>query len=213
MRICLMDMEGMLLDRFPAWREAERAVFARQGIPLPDGSAECLCLQMTRDASGTAALLRMDIDMAFAVMRQELDARFASRFDTVACPKPGAEAFLRTLAKKDIPCWVVTSADPGYRTARFPSADFCHTFSGWCTRGMRGPKKEDPEFYRRMAQTLDMDTTEILAVEDSLGAVQSDKAAGCAVFGIIEGAHGTDDAMRALCDQCAGGFTAPIDRL
>lgn len=169
----IFDMDGVLVDSEPLWREAERIVYARYGVHLTD--EECRATKGLRIDFVTAFRLphlpiEVQKEATLAVIR-----RVAANMKKLSVPSD-LKAVLRFMEQKQIRQAVCTSSPPLLIRSmeealrhRFPV-----TVSAW---HMRHPKPH-PACYLKALNKLGLPASACWCVEDSFSGMISALAAG-----------------------------------
>ena len=130
------------------------------------------------------------------------------KYDNVITPKPGAEAFLKTLKKQGVPVCIATDT-PLYLSSGFfkrcGMLEYVDFYIGSDDAG--GFKSVSPAVYRLAAKRFGLSPEECLVLEDYLTSARTAKRAGFTVVGVRDGESLRDEAaLRSLCDGYIGSF-------
>lgn len=179
----IFDMDGVLIDSEPLHERAQRIVFRRHAIEVPDrvysdfkGQTEedvfeYVVREFGRDGHDPAVLVR-EKHSAYRELLNELE------------PIDGALELLQYLSGVGMPLALTTSAIRRDQEFAFDRLQLGAFFKVVVTADDVTRPKPDPEPYRITALKLGKDSTQCLVVEDSLNGVRSAAGAGCKVAGI-----------------------------
>jgi sugar-phosphatase len=180
----IFDMDGVLIDSEPLWREAEREVFAELGLVLSD--ADC---QQTMG-------LRTDELVAYwhcrhpwqgrsqPVVADTINSRVARLIAERGTPLPGAVAAVRSAVDSGLPVGLASSSSLELIDLVVRTLGLADGFSVLCSAEDEERGKPDPAVYLTTARRLGVPPAECVAVEDSVRGVQAAVAAGMRVVAV-----------------------------
>lgn len=184
MRTVIFDMDGILIDSEPLWREAEIAVFGSLGLRLTDD----LCRQTTG--------LRIDEVVRYwhkrfpwnGPSREQVAAQI---LDAVQCLiiehgslMDGARDTIVDLYAQDARLAIASSSPMRLIRAVVEKFSIDSYFSVLHSAENEVAGKPDPAVYRTTMSLLEADPHECVAFEDSLSGVRAAKAAGATVIAV-----------------------------
>lgn len=189
MQAVFFDMDGVLVDTEPLWREVSSRVFAAVGIVL-DEAMHARCAGLDGEAGVRLVLdahprVRADA----ATLQQRIESTVLRELAVGARPMAGATALLAALRQRGVPLALVS-------TAPRPLIDQVLDGQGW--RGYFaltlsseevGPGKPDPAVYREAMRRLAVAPGAGVAVEDTPAGATSARAAGLQVAAVQQDAH------------------------
>lgn len=192
MKAAIFDMDGILIDSEPLWRQAERQIFAAVGLELSE--AEC---ERTMG-------LRSDEVIRYWYARapwpgpspNEIDDRLTVRMQQLIAehgrPMPGVESAIAAVRRAGLRMALATSSRPELIGAVLGRLGLDGSFE--VTRSavdeLRG--KPDPAVFLRAARELGVAPAECVVIEDSRAGVEAGRAAGMRVIAVPP-AHLFDD--------------------
>lgn len=202
----IFDMDGVLIDSEPYWRESEIAVFARVGLHLTD--------TMCRETMG----LRIDEAVAYWHKRhpwkgetpdEVVEAVVNGLIDLVRLRgelMPGAKdsiAFFRSRGVK-----LALASSSAYRIIRAIVEQLGLADAFDCVHSAEEEQygKPHPAVYLTTAAKLGVEPTECLAVEDSLNGVLAAKAARMKCLAVPERTERRDPRF-AIADHVLDSLT------
>ena len=211
MRAVIFDMDGVIVDTEPLWREAEREVFAGVGLELSDGDCE------------RTMGMRTDEVVAFWFDRSpwpgphpdELEARITARMLELisgrAGAMPGLDHALTTARTAGLHLGLASSSCPELIDAVLARLGLETTFAVVCSATAEPLGKPHPAVFLTTARRLAVKPAGCVVIEDSLAGVQAALAAGMRVIAVPPphlfdepGYHGADLRLRSLEDLTAG---------
>ena len=196
----IFDMDGVLIDSEPLWKQAEIEIFREVGVPLT--------IEMCEQTTG----LRMDAAVEHWYKRYpwkskslfEIGLSVKERVRNLilekSVAKPGAIELVYKLAEKKIPLAICSSS------ALFIIEAVCEKFKVKnCFQVLQTAEdcsygKPHPEPYLNTAKRLFMDPTCCIVIEDSLNGAISAKAACMKVIAVPE-EHNVHKSIYDFCDS------------
>lgn len=189
---CIFDMDGVLLDSEPFWRQAEIEVFASVGLRLTE-----------RDCMETMGI-RIDEVVAFrhhqkpwsSPSLEEVSERIVDRVVELvrqrARPLDGVAEALDFLRGRGVPLALASSSSSRLIQATLEALDLRDLFGIWHSAEGEEYGKPHPAVYLSTARRLGLPPGRCLAVEDSINGVISARAARMAVVAVPEPAVAGD---------------------
>ncbi len=205
----IFDMDGVLLDSEKVWVQLPGMLVDEMDITLPKDVRARLGVLWVRPMleeilaqgewpSGAA----MDMDACILWCRE----RMQTLYRTVVAPKAGALCFVRFLARRRIPCGVLTATenptamDALNRMGFTPYLRFVQSVTDMPFR------KNEPACFEHAASRIGFPARRCVVVEDSLVPIRSARAAGCTVWGMEERVQ--PDAPETIEAACNRYFTS-----
>lgn len=199
---CMVDMDGTMIDSMPYWRRAERAVCASLGVSLPEGDGAGLML--LTDTAWLCARTGRDAQTLWRLNTAHMEHAYAHEIP----PRAGARAYVEALRGAGMPVWLVTGSTRRNADAVLSRCGMLPLFDRVLSTQDTALRKDNPAFFVWMAGELGIGPEALLVIEDDPSFARAARAAGCAVYGIHDPAHGARDEMQALCDAFADDFSA-----
>jgi HAD superfamily hydrolase (TIGR01509 family) len=174
----IFDVDGVLIDSEPFWRESEMEVFARYGIPLTK-----------EDCISTTGMRIQEIAQYWFERRPwqgappetvalEILHGVIERIQTKGTPMPGLEHAIRLLRSRRIRLALASSSAPSLIDAVVDRLEIRPYFEVICSAENESRGKPHPDVYLSAAAQLKLGPQYCLAIEDSIAGVQAAKAAG-----------------------------------
>ena len=173
----IFDMDGLLIDSEPLWKEAEVAVFIGVGVPLS--------YEMTDQTMG----LRTDEVVAYWHQRYpwtgrspesvgaEIDGGALQLIKEKAEPKAGVEEAIGVCESMGLPMAIASSSSMAIINAVVEKLGVGHKFTVIHSAEFEAYGKPHPAVYLSAADKLGVNPGSCLAFEDSANGVLSAKAA------------------------------------
>jgi sugar-phosphatase len=183
-RAAIFDMDGLLIDSEPYWKDSEREVFGSVGIDITDDMAAITAPMTTRQVAEHWYGVRPWTGRTIAEMEAAVVARVAAHIRGRGTALPGVSAALAFCERRN---WRVALASNS-------PATLCHlvlevlgiasAFHAVVSADEVELAKPDPSIYRLAARKLDVAPEDCVAFEDSPTGVRAARAAGMCVVGI-----------------------------
>jgi mannitol-1-/sugar-/sorbitol-6-/2-deoxyglucose-6-phosphatase len=174
----IFDVDGVLIDSEPFWRESEREVFARYGLAL----AEADCILTTGMRIQEVAQFWYDRQPWQGASTDEVAAEILAgvirRIRERGTAMPGLADAIRLFRSRGLRLALASSSARSLIDTVLARLAIGSTFEVVVSaeNGLRG--KPEPDVYLAAARMLALPPMVCLAIEDSIAGVQSAKAAG-----------------------------------
>jgi len=207
-RAAIFDMDGLLIDSEPRWRQAEREVFGSVGVEITDDMALATAPLTTREVTEYWYRFRPWSGRSL----EEVEASVVTRVGELIRAHPRALPGVRdALSACSELGWRMALASNSPQVlcrlvlAELGIADF---FQAVVSADDVERGKPDPAIYRHAARLLGMRPRECLVFEDSPGGVRAARAAGMSVIAITTTPMNfSPDALPHLTLASLAGFT------
>ena len=190
----LFDMDGVLIDSEPFWREAQLEVYASLGKTFTEQD----CVETTG--------IRIDQVVAYRVPEADQEQVVRAIVDKMVQlvtergkPLPGVVETLRAVQKLGIPCGLATSSSYRLISATLECLGLQDAFRIVHSADEEEYGKPHPAVYLSAAKKLGFEPQNCLAIEDSVNGMVSAKAAHMGVVVVPEKAA-YDDCRFGLAD-------------
>ena len=180
-RAAVFDMDGLLIDTEPLWREVESDLLERHGVRFTADDAEAT---HGRSIEDTVAVYAARLDGATeTTIREELTA--AMRLHYAAGPplRPGARDLVEALGRR-MPLAVASNTDGELVCLALEGVGLLGAFAGIASGADLGRAKPHPDVYLAACQRLGVPPRLAVAIEDSPAGVKAAKAAGMLCVGV-----------------------------
>ncbi|GAM75696.1 2-deoxyglucose-6-phosphate hydrolase yniC [Vibrio ishigakensis] len=177
LKAVIFDMDGLMIDSEPFWRQAQLEIFPKYGVSLTE--------QDTIDTTG----VRIDNIVEIYYAKQpwagtsqfEVCEEISDRvIELIKAHKPamaGLKSLIRELKTLDVKLAVASSSPMKLIVATLDALDLTNHFDAVQSAEALEYGKPHPEVYINTANALHVSPTECLALEDSLTGLLAAKAA------------------------------------
>lgn len=173
----IFDMDGVLIDSEPLWREAEIEVFSSIGIELTGE----MCLQTTGFRTDETVGHWYRYQPWDHISREEVGRRIedtvCSIIDRKGFPAPGVHALLQFLNNAGVPKALASSSSPGVIDRVLTKLGLKKEFRIIYSAASEEYGKPHPAVYITTAKKLGVDPISCLAIEDSFAGLLAAKSA------------------------------------
>ncbi|WP_373515200.1 HAD family hydrolase [Persicitalea sp.] len=177
-KAAILDMDGLLVDSEPIWRDVAIEVFDTVDVAL----TEDFCKEAT--GLGTTPFVQLAYDRfpwegkTQTQIGDEIIDLAHDRIGANARPMPGALALIQFFHARGIPLAVASASPMGIIETVLERLDFKKYFKLWHSALLEARNKPFPDVYLGAAQMLGTDPAHCLAFEDSGNGMRSAVAAG-----------------------------------
>jgi HAD superfamily hydrolase (TIGR01509 family) len=177
-RSVVFDLDGLMIDTEPIFRESSRRLLARRGL-MPEQ-------RVFQKMLGTPSRQALQIFREHHVLPEsieELAIESSQLFYEVLGEQPvplmpGVLALLDRLEQKGVPKAVATSSSRRYVQRILAPHDLLHRFAFLLTCDDVKHGKPSPEIYEKAASRLEHPAKDMLVLEDSPNGLRAAKGAG-----------------------------------
>jgi sugar-phosphatase len=183
-RAAIFDMDGLLIDSEPRWRQAEREVFGSVGVEITDDMSSATAPLTTREVTEYWYRFRPWSGRSLEDVEASVIARVGELIRAHPRALPGVRDALEACAGLG---WRVALASNSPRAlCRLVLAELGieESFDAVVSADDVARGKPDPAIYRHAAWLLGVEPRECLVFEDSPGGVRAARAAGMKVIAI-----------------------------
>jgi len=195
----LFDMDGLLVDSEPLWREAEVRVFGAHGLPVTE--ADCATTSGLR-IDEVVAHWKVHFDAAALETGPLVDAIVEELIGLVrakASAKPGVEQALERCASRGLAIALASSSSSRIIDAVLETLAIGARFRERVSAEALPFGKPHPEVFLHTARTLAVEPRACVVFEDSIFGVIAAKAARMTCVAVPDD-HQRGDARYALAD-------------
>lgn len=176
----IFDMDGLLVDSEPHWREIEIAVFAQVGLHLTEDQCK-LTTGLPTDAVMEYWFSRHPWDESI-LTREEVGAEIIAgaheQIGRLANPMPGAVEVLQFFHERGIPMAIASASPMHLIETVVDRLGIRHLLQTWHSATLETHNKPAPDVYLGVARKLGVEPARCLAFEDSGNGLKSAHAAG-----------------------------------
>ncbi|WP_038179819.1 hexitol phosphatase HxpB [Vibrio rhizosphaerae] len=195
----IFDMDGVLIDSEPFWRQAQIETLATYGAEIT--VEECIQYTMGKRLDTIAAIWcqRCQLEVDPAILAQEIIQKLIVQVREHGRAMPGVHQLLSTLQQAGYRIGLATSSGPEIIQAVLERLEIKDYFSQICSADHEAYGKPHPAVYLSAAHKLDVAPQQCLVIEDSVTGMIAAKAASMTTFVVNE--HHPDPRF-TLADQC-----------
>ncbi len=174
----ILDMDGLLVDSEPIWRQVAIEVFDTVGVAL----TEDFCRETT--GLGTVPFVQLVFDTfpwegkSQTEIGDEIISLAHERIGDNAFPMPGALELIEFFYERGIPLAVASASPMSIIETVLERLDFKKYFKLWHSALLEARNKPFPDVYLGAARLLGVEPSRCLAFEDSGNGLRSAVAAG-----------------------------------
>ncbi|QMV14542.1 hexitol phosphatase HxpB [Vibrio spartinae] len=194
----IFDMDGVLIDSEPFWRQAQIETLATYGAEI---TVEA-CIQYTMgkrlDAIASTWCQRCQLQIDPVILAQQILEKLIVQVRADGHALPGVHQLLNALKQAGYRIGLATSSGPEIIQAVLQRLEIETYFSQICSAEDEDYGKPHPAVYLSAAQKLDVSPDQCLVIEDSVTGMIAAKAASMTTF--VVNAHQQDPRF-ALADQ------------
>src|SRR5436190_2813329 len=188
----IFDMDGVLIDSEPFWREAEIKVFGTIGIKLtPEMCMETMGSRVDEAVEYWLKLHGQDLSLTHGVAEKVIE-EVISQIEQNGMPMAGVEDALEFFRKRGTRFALASSSAYRIISAVVDKFDLRRRFEVIYSAEEEEFGKPHPAIYLTAARKLGVNAKECLAIEDSLNGVLAAKAARMKCIAIPEAAVRSD---------------------
>ena len=203
----VFDLDGLLIDSEPFWRQAEIEVFASVGLDLTEVDVRQTMGLRIDDAVEYWWVRRSWTGASPVEVERAVTARVAELVSTSGSPMPGALAAIDLCGRLSLPVAVCSGSYAVVIEAALARLGIERSVSVWHSAEWDALGKPHPGAYLTTAAKLGVDPTACVAVEDSLNGAVAARAARMRVVVVPE--PGTlDSPVWGFCDLVLDSLTA-----
>ncbi|WP_312951556.1 HAD-IA family hydrolase [Superficieibacter sp.] len=197
----IFDMDGVLIDSEPVWREVEKAFYLqRHGLTLVDSDFDAFTgmpvMIFLRKLHERHCLPAQDLRSVHDIIVGQVAEKIRQHPE----PLPGIFDLLAALKQRNIPMAVASSSPLRQIDNVLDTLNIREYFSVAISAETLKHGKPHPEIFLKAAEMMDADPESCLVIEDSLNGLIAARAAGMQVLA-LPAAHQRQDPRFTLADQ------------
>lgn len=177
-RAVIFDMDGLIIDTEPIWRQSEIEIFGRLGLHLTE--EQCLETMGVRIAEVVELWYSRHPwnGPSTSEVTREIEEAVIRHVQTEGEPKPGVLEAFGTIHEEGLPIAIASSSSEALIQAVVERLRLQRYISAICSANREPEGKPHPAVYLTAARRLGVRPANCLALEDSPNGVLSAKRAG-----------------------------------
>lgn len=181
---CVFDMDGVLIDTEPVWRETEHDVFARVGVELTDAQLRETWGMRIEEVVDYRYRVRPWNGIRPRAVEREIIREMVEHVRARGVPMPGAVEAIHTARAAGLRVAIASSSSRELIDAVVERLAIGELVDAVCTADDEERGKPDPAVYISAARALDVMPGCCVAIEDSPVGVSAAIAAGMRCIGL-----------------------------
>jgi HAD superfamily hydrolase (TIGR01509 family) len=178
----IFDMDGLLIDSEPFWRDAEKEVFGSVGIDVTEEVASQTSRMTTKEATDYWYSLQPWRHKSLEEIEQAVITKVGQLIDANGTIMPGVEKTIRFLKQKGYKLGLATNSPDFLVSKVLRKLCIEHYFDATSSSEFEANGKPSPDVYLTTARKLGVAPANCIAFEDSKSGVQAAIAAGMKVI-------------------------------
>jgi sugar-phosphatase len=183
-RAAIFDMDGLLIDSEPYWKDSEREVFGAVGIDITDDMAAVTAPMTTRQVAEHWYGVRPWSGRTIAEMEAAVIERVAAHVRLRGAALPGVREALAFCARQDLRVALASNSPAQLCDLVLEVLGIAPAFHAVVSADEVERGKPDPSIYLLAARKLDVSPDDCLVFEDSPTGVRAARAARMRVVAI-----------------------------
>ena len=205
MRAILFDMDGLLIDSEPLWKDAEREVFARVGVTIPAALAEITMGLRTDEVTAFWYARQPWSGASLEEVENAVIEQVGELIATRGAALPGVAQVLDFFAARKYRMAIASNSPDVLIDAVLRKLAIGHYFQVLCSSVHEPQGKPHPGVYLTAAARLGVAPERCLVFEDSVPGIRAAKAAGMTAVAVPAPELAHDPAF-ALADLRLGSL-------
>lgn len=178
----IFDMDGVLVDSEPLWKQAEEEVFSSLGVKLNKESTEITKSMTTSEVAQFWYNKFPWKDVSISEAEEMVINKVSELVESNDCQVEGISTFIHELKSRNFKIGLATNSPYSIipKVLRKLKVDSC--FDAICSSEFEESGKPDPSVYISAAQKLQVSAPDCIAIEDSYSGMLAAKRAGMTVI-------------------------------
>ncbi len=199
MKNYLFDFDGTLVDSMPHFASIMLGILEECAIPYPEDIIKTVT---PLGIPGTAGyFVKMGVPLSKEELTRRMVSRLSAAYETTIPAKDTVIETLRELKARGCSLNILTASPHTSLDPCLERLGIFDLFQNVWSSDDFGTTKADPEIYRLAAEKMGAPVSEVIFLDDNLGADKTAKAAGCRVIGVYDdSSREYEGEMRSVCD-------------
>jgi len=180
----IFDMDGVLIDSEPMWKEAEKLVFSSVGIDVTDKLSAQTAFMTTREVTQFWYKHYPWKEKSVEQMEFDVIEKVGRLIREKGRPMNGVKDVLDFFNSKDIKIGLSTNAPFSLISTVLNKLNIEHYFQAVSSSEDEKKGKPDPAVYLSTARKLDVDPCKCIVFEDSVSGIIAGKSANMKVVAV-----------------------------
>lgn len=213
MKAVVFDVDGTLVESTEFWNNLAKNYLLSLDIKAKDDLNQVLQTLTVKD--GIIYIKEeYGLDKPPELIREEMDVMLFKFYSSEVQLKDGAMELLNILKEKGVKIAIATLTEENLIEVMLKRLEIREYFQFIQTPTNSGIGKDDPAFYKLIAERLNVTPQEAVFFEDSLYAMISAKECGMIVIGVEDKASlGNSSQIKALADGYIKNFSEFIEEI
>ncbi|MBJ7537921.1 hexitol phosphatase HxpB [Marinomonas transparens] len=184
MQAVIFDMDGLLIDSEPFWKQAERQVFSSLGVKVTPALAELTAAMTTRQVTEFWYEQQPWQNTSLADVEQQVIEQVKYLVETQGDAMAGVHDLLAHLQQSGIKIGLATNSPKTIIPSVFKRLEIGHYFQAYTSADEVAQGKPAPDVYKLTLEKLNANAQQCIAFEDSIGGIKAALAAGMQVIAV-----------------------------
>jgi len=173
----IFDMDGVIIDSEPFWRQAQINELAKYKVTLRD--ADCIQFTMGKRLDEIANIWcsRYQLAICPSILQQDIMQSVIELILDQGCAKPGLHSLLNYLKEREFNIGLATSSSKPIIDAVLQTLGIYSYFSIVCSADNEPYGKPHPAVYLAAAKSFQVSAGQCIVIEDSVTGMIAGKAA------------------------------------
>ena len=178
MQAVIFDMDGLLIDSEPFWKQAEHEVFSSVGVELTEDLTALTAAMTTREVTEFWYAKQPWQDTSLEEVENSVVERVKYLIETQGQAMQGVHDLLDSLQQAKVKIGLATNSPKGIIPSVLQRLNIADYFMAYSSAEEVTKGKPAPDVYQLTLEKLGIEAHQCIAFEDSLGGIKAALAAG-----------------------------------
>jgi sugar-phosphatase len=178
MQAVIFDMDGLLIDSEPFWKQAEHEVFSSVGVELTEDLTALTAAMTTREVTEFWYAKQPWQDASLEEVENSVVERVKYLIETQGQAMQGVHDLLDSLQQAKVKIGLATNSPKGIIPSVLRRLNIAEYFMAYSSAEEVSKGKPAPDVYQLTLEKLGIEAHQCIAFEDSLGGIKAALAAG-----------------------------------